>query len=45
MRPAIQAAFRLSRPALVEAVADADEKPANPDEFGIKTVTATREFV
>jgi pyruvate dehydrogenase (quinone) len=35
VRPAIQAAFRSPRPALVEAVVDADEKPADPDELRI----------
>ena len=35
IRPAIQAALRSPRPALVEAVVDADEKPANPDELRI----------
>ena len=31
--PAIQSAFRSSRPALVEAVVDAEEKPTKPDEL------------
>ena len=31
--PAIEAALRWPRPALVEAVVDADEKPAKPDEL------------
>ena len=35
IRPAIQAALRSPRPALVEAVVDADEKPADPDELRI----------
>jgi pyruvate dehydrogenase (quinone) len=33
VRPAIQAALRSPRPALVEAVVDADEKPTDPDEL------------
>jgi pyruvate dehydrogenase (quinone) len=35
IRPAIQAALRSPRPALVEAVVDPDEKPADPDELRI----------
>jgi pyruvate dehydrogenase (quinone) len=35
VRPAIQAALRSSRPALVEAVVDPDEKPTDPDELRI----------
>ena len=35
LRPAIQAALRSPRPALVEAVVDANEKPANPDELRV----------
>ena len=35
IRPAIQAALRSPRPALVEAVIDADEKPANPDQLRV----------
>jgi pyruvate dehydrogenase (quinone) len=35
IRPAIQAALRSSAPALVEAVVDPDEKPADPDELRI----------
>jgi pyruvate dehydrogenase (quinone) len=35
VRPAIQGARRSPRPALVEAVVDADEKPADPDELRI----------
>ena len=35
VRPAIQAALRSSRPALVEAVVDPEEKPADPDELRI----------
>ena len=33
IRPAIQAAFASNRPALVEAVVDAEEKPTKPDEL------------
>jgi pyruvate dehydrogenase (quinone) len=33
VRPAIQAALRSPRPALVEAVVDAEERPAKPDEL------------
>ena len=33
VRPAIQAALRSPQPAIVEAVVDADEKPAKPDEL------------
>jgi len=32
IRPAIEAAFRSSKAALVEAIVDAEEKPAKPDE-------------
>ena len=35
VRPAIQAALRSPRPALVEAVVDAEEKPTDPDELRI----------
>lgn len=35
IRPAIQAALRSPRPALVEAVVDADEKPAKPDQLRV----------
>jgi thiamine pyrophosphate-dependent acetolactate synthase large subunit-like protein len=35
VRPAIQAALRSPRPALVEAVVDPDEKPTDPDEVRI----------
>ena len=35
IRPAIQAALRSPKPALVEAIVDPDEKPANPDELRI----------
>jgi pyruvate dehydrogenase (quinone) len=35
VRPAIQAALRSSRPALVEAVVDPDEKPTDPNELRI----------
>jgi pyruvate dehydrogenase (quinone) len=35
VRPAIQTALRSSRPALVEAVVDPDEKPTDPDELRI----------
>jgi pyruvate dehydrogenase (quinone) len=35
VRPAIQAALRSSRPGLVEAVVDPEEKPADPDELRI----------
>ena len=35
VRPAIQAALRSPRPALVEAVVDPDEKPTDPDELKI----------
>jgi hypothetical protein len=33
--PAIQAALRSPKPALVEAVVDAEEKPADPDEMRV----------
>jgi thiamine pyrophosphate-dependent acetolactate synthase large subunit-like protein len=33
VRPAIQAAFASNRPALVEAVVEAEEKPFKPDEL------------
>ena len=33
VRPAIQAAFSSDRPALVEALVDAEEKPSKPDEL------------
>jgi pyruvate dehydrogenase (quinone)/pyruvate decarboxylase len=33
VRPAIQAALRSAKPALVEAVVDANEKPAKPDQL------------
>ena len=35
VRPAIQAALRSSRPALVEAVVDPEEKPTDPEELRI----------
>jgi pyruvate dehydrogenase (quinone) len=35
IRPAIEAALRSPRPAVVEAIVDPDEKPANPDELRI----------
>ena len=35
IRPAIEAALRSPRPALVEAIVDPDEKPANPEELRI----------
>jgi pyruvate dehydrogenase (quinone) len=35
IRPAIQAALRSPKAALVEAVVDADERPANPDELRV----------
>jgi pyruvate dehydrogenase (quinone) len=35
IRPAIQAALRSPRAALVEALVDAEEKPANPDELRV----------
>ena len=35
VRPAIQAALRSAKPALVEAVVDANEKPANPDDLRV----------
>jgi pyruvate dehydrogenase (quinone) len=35
VRPAIQAALRSRRPALVEAIVDPDEKPSDPDELRI----------
>jgi pyruvate dehydrogenase (quinone) len=35
VRPAIQAALSSRKPALVEAVVDADEKPAKPDELKV----------
>ncbi len=35
IRPAIEAALRSPRPALVEAIVDPDEKPTNPEELRI----------
>jgi pyruvate dehydrogenase (quinone)/pyruvate decarboxylase len=35
IRPAIQAALRSPKPALVEAIVDPEEKPADPDELRI----------
>lgn len=35
VRPAIQAALRSPKPALVEAVVDPDEKPTDPDEIKV----------
>ncbi len=35
IRPAVQAALRSPKPALVEAVVDANEKPADPDELRV----------
>ena len=35
VRPAIEAALRSPRPAVVEAIVDPDEKPANPDELRV----------
>jgi pyruvate dehydrogenase (quinone) len=35
VRPAIQAALRSPRPALVEAVVDRDEEPIDPDEMKV----------
>ena len=35
LRPAIEAALRSPKPALVEAVVDANEKPAEPDELHV----------
>ena len=35
VRPAIEAALRSPRPALVEAIVDPDEKPTNPEELRI----------
>jgi pyruvate dehydrogenase (quinone) len=35
LRPALQAAFSSSKPAIVEAVVDAQEKPSNPDELRV----------
>jgi pyruvate dehydrogenase (quinone) len=35
IRPAIEAAFKSTKPALVEALVDAEERPTKPDELKV----------